>query len=437
MDLDFIGNVKTPFEMAMMGAQQGAAQRRNRQIMEIAQAEADRQNQMNKDLKEFALNKDRSLDDYQYMMTAYPQYAAQFQNTFGMMDDIQKQNEAAKALPVWNYLYENKPERAIEQLKIERDAKRNSGDEEGANKVEMMIKTIEESPEDAIVGTESTLFTLMGDKFQKIKNAKQTQEMITMKTAEGQAKAKQEMLKASIEGGLKQAQALKILKETEKLGIDTQKAALELKRLEQQGPVDPKEKFNQEEKIRKEYQSRSKSLVEARDAYEKILISAQDKTGASDTALIFSFMKMLDPGSVVRESEFAQGQNVSGLMAKFENLLTKVKSGEFLRDEDRQKFASLAEKYLRSGEKQNVKIRKGYDKLIKDYSLDPEHIFGEMTNAPEPPEPMVKGEGTGSRKLNVSEQQQAQIPSITTQEQYNALPSGSIYLEDGKRYRKP
>ena len=28
-------------------------------------------------------------------------------------------------------------------------------------------------------------------------------------------------------------------------------------------------------------------------------------------------------------------------------------------------------------------------------------------------------------------------PTITTQEQYNSLPSGSIYIEDGKQYRKP
>jgi hypothetical protein len=31
----------------------------------------------------------------------------------------------------------------------------------------------------------------------------------------------------------------------------------------------------------------------------------------------------------------------------------------------------------------------------------------------------------------------AQTPTVTTQEQYNSLPSGSEYIEDGKKYRKP
>lgn len=31
----------------------------------------------------------------------------------------------------------------------------------------------------------------------------------------------------------------------------------------------------------------------------------------------------------------------------------------------------------------------------------------------------------------------AQIPTVTTKQQYDALPSGAIYLEDGKKYRKP
>jgi hypothetical protein len=30
-----------------------------------------------------------------------------------------------------------------------------------------------------------------------------------------------------------------------------------------------------------------------------------------------------------------------------------------------------------------------------------------------------------------------EVPSVTTQEQYNALPSGTEYIEDGKKYRKP
>lgn len=412
---DYRTNVRTPFEMAMYGRGQALQQDIQQQALDAARAQEEARQkqiaatqQMQADFAKFAETKDKTAADYRAMMEKYPDLAANIDRSFQNLTNEQKQNRLNMALSVRGPLVRNKPDEAIKVLRMQADAARNSGFEQQAAQSEAMIESIKGSPEGSLDSINMTIAQVDPDLFKTLTAAEQQREMITMKTAEGQAKAKQEMLKASIEGGLKQAQALKVLKETEKLGIETQKAALELKRLEEQGPVDPKEKFNQEEKIRKEYQSRSKSLVEARDAYEKINISAKDKSGASDTALIFSFMKMLDPGSVVRESEFAQGQNVSGLMAKFENLLTKLKSGEFLRDEDRQKFVSLAKKYLDAGEKRNFKVRKDYDKLIKDFLLDPEHIFGEMTNAPEPPEPMVKGEGTGSRKLNVSEQQQAQ-----------------------------
>lgn len=412
---DYRTNVRTPFEMAMFGRGQALQQDIQQQALDAARAQEEARQkqiaatqQMQADFAKFAETPNKTAEDYRIMMEKYPDLAANIDRSFQNLTNEQKQNRLNMALSVRGALKRNKLEEAKQILQQQADAARNSGYEDQAAKADAMIKSIEASPEGSLESINMTIAQVDPDLFKTLTAAEQQREMITMKTAEGQAKAKQEMLKASIEGGLKQAQALKVLKETEKLGIETQKAALELKRLEQQGTFDPKEKFNQEEKIRKEYQSRSKSLVEARDAYSKINISAQDKSGASDTALIFSFIKMLDPGSVVREGEFAQAQNTAGLLTNLQNSLKKVESGEFLTDKQREKFASLAEKYLRSGEKQNVKIRKGYDKLIKDYSLDPEHIFGEMTNAPEPPEPMVKGEGTGSRKLNVSEQQQAQ-----------------------------
>jgi hypothetical protein len=39
-------------------------------------------------------------------------------------------------------------------------------------------------------------------------------------------------------------------------------------------------------------------------------------------------MKMLDPGSVVRETEFANAQNTAGLMAKLKNSAKRVQDGQ-------------------------------------------------------------------------------------------------------------
>lgn len=45
------------------------------------------------------------------------------------------------------------------------------------------------------------------------------------------------------------------------------------------------------------------------------------------------------------------------------------------------------------------------------------------------------GGGTSTKQTKPTES--ASPKTVTTQEEYNALPSGSIYIEDGKKYRKP
>jgi hypothetical protein len=49
--------------------------------------------------------------------------------------------------------------------------------------------------------------------------------------------------------------------------------------------------------------------------FQKIKDNTNNKTAtaASDVALLFNFMKMLDPKSIVRESEFKTAQNMGSL----------------------------------------------------------------------------------------------------------------------------
>jgi hypothetical protein len=64
--------------------------------------------------------------------------------------------------------------------------------------------------------------------------------------------------------------------------------------------------------------------------------------GARDMALIFSVMKMLDPGSTVREGEFALAANASGKAKATMNFIKKMWSGDQLPQEARQQLMSLA-----------------------------------------------------------------------------------------------
>jgi hypothetical protein len=72
-------------------------------------------------------------------------------------------------------------------------------------------------------------------------------------------------------------------------------------------------KIDVENKLRDDFLKGSKVFVDTKDAYTRIQDSASDPSAAGDLALIFNYMKMLDPGSTVREGEFATAQDSAGV----------------------------------------------------------------------------------------------------------------------------
>lgn len=94
-------------------------------------------------------------------------------------------------------------------------------------------------------------------------------------------------------------------------------------------------------KLADDFEKASGSFSQVRDAYGRIQ-AAQQGTGISDTALIFAYMKMLDPGSVVREGEFATVANAGGIPAQVMNAYNKAINGDKLPPEIRQQVLSTS-----------------------------------------------------------------------------------------------
>jgi hypothetical protein len=187
---------------------------------------------------------------------------------------------------------------------------------------------------------------------------------------------KANLKKLAADLGLTNAQRDRVLVETGKLGTEAKKAALELKALEKTGGVDPDKKFQQEEKIRKEYINRTGKYKELGSTFENIKVSAKVADGTGDIALITSFMKMLDPGSVVRETEFATGRDTAGLYANLQNQLEKAKNGQFLNTTQRNQYVNLSQKYLDSAKIKANEEKESLGKVVKNYNLNPENVFG-------------------------------------------------------------
>ena len=138
-----------------------------------------------------------------------------------------------------------------------------------------------------------------------------------------------------------------------------------------------KDRLQAERDFRTEYTKRTESLTEARRNFQVINSSMEADSAAGDIALVTSFMKMLDPGSVVRETEFANARDTAGLLQKLENLLVeKPQTGKFLTPDQRKNFVDLAQQYLYAAQNQNTRVRQSLGTSVSQYNLNPIAIFG-------------------------------------------------------------
>lgn len=134
------------------------------------------------------------------------------------------------------------------------------------------------------------------------------------------------------------------------------------------------ENFETEQKLRKEFNAQSKDFIKVRDAYGRIQASASDPSAAGDLALIFNYMKVLDPGSTVREGEFATAQNSAGVPAQIRAKLNSVINGERLDSTTREDFVNRAGRLYQQQESFYTATSERYKVLAENYGLDPNNV---------------------------------------------------------------
>jgi hypothetical protein len=184
--------------------------------------------------------------------------------------------------------------------------------------------------------------------------------------------------KKGAELGLTKAQINEVKVKTRKLSIETQKVALELAAFKKSGGMDPAKAFEQEEKLRKEFQGRTKQYSELGTTFETISTSAKAKNGPGDIALITGFMKMIDPGAIVRETDFALARDTAGLLQELKNQAGKLESGAIftLDSKQRQEYVNLAQQYLNAAKKKADQDKKDLRVVVDNYKLNPDNVFG-------------------------------------------------------------
>lgn len=117
-----------------------------------------------------------------------------------------------------------------------------------------------------------------------------------------------------------------------------------------QGSVDAR-RFRQEDTLRSGFESQIKPYVEEIDATSKILDVAaaippgQRPDPTTQQAFVILLNKFLDPGSVVREGEFARVLEAQGAFRRARMLKDKVVKGDILDEESINQIVNLARTY--------------------------------------------------------------------------------------------
>ena len=136
--------------------------------------------------------------------------------------------------------------------------------------------------------------------------------------------------------------------------------------------------FNNEMNLRDDFKQEPiyKAHQEVQSAYQQIKSSLGQKSPAGDLAGATKIMKLLDPGSVVRESELGMAMAASGLMDRIANYAQMTLNGTKLTPTQRKDFQDLADKLHDASVQQFNTKRKDYETLGKDYGLNSGRALG-------------------------------------------------------------
>lgn len=161
--------------------------------------------------------------------------------------------------------------------------------------------------------------------------------------------------------------------------------------------------------LRKEYQGLLKNYDVISRQYDAINKGYEQaikagKTGsktAADQTLVVAFNKLLDPTSVVRESEYARTGEGQSALSTVKGFVERVaQGGTGLTDENRREVVVMARKLLEGAQQDYLRKREQYSGLASQYGLSPERVVGQDVSIKEKEDKYGYIEGELQRDAN-------------------------------------
>jgi hypothetical protein len=139
----------------------------------------------------------------------------------------------------------------------------------------------------------------------------------------------------------------------------------------------PTQKFERSSSLRKEYQGIQvvKDFDQVKVAYNQISGALRNPSPANDLAAATKFMKLLDPGSVVRESELGMAMAASPAMERVTNYYNQLKTGQKLTPTQREDFRKSAEMLYKASENVVIPIQNEYRGIAADSGVNPRSVI--------------------------------------------------------------
>ena len=176
------------------------------------------------------------------------------------------------------------------------------------------------------------------------------------------AKARQELTQGDTENQLKRAQLNEALNPKKATGFSSMK-----------------EIFDAENKLADDHKMQAKDFIAVRDAYSRLDTAMEKATTSAPAALAGAtvFMKLLDPGSVVRESELGMALAATGAIDRMENYYNTLKNGKVLTESQAKEFKLVGKQLYEAAKTNQTQLDQHYTGRAKAYGLDPSKVVGD------------------------------------------------------------
>lgn len=342
-----------------------AIQARRQQEQEMLRQQQDQQRR----IQEFAAIPNKTYEDYARFNEQNPLISKVFDEQFSRLTEKQKQGEIFATNRLFNLLKSNNVDAANMAIDERMEAYRNSGDEEQAKFLEMMKEQLNmgEEGRQALMDSAGALLAHVDPRFKETAGRDLLKEQKTM-----------------AETGKLVAETAKIWQDINGMG-DKEKEE-RLRGLEKE----------QRDMVKTLWSNLDSQLAEFRKAdaanrkLQNISKSAEKGDPAAQLAMVFNFMKINDPGSVVRESEFNTAAQARAFIEKVDNgdikvnakalpglgYLRKLALGQILTDSQVRDFVNTSNN-LWAGQQENA------DMIVNDIidraesqNVSPEVVIG-------------------------------------------------------------